>query len=271
MVFFDFLHRLLRLPYKLNYQKHGFNKRAAVTIVFIHGIGNTLHSWDEIVKALPGNVQAISVDLLGFGKSPKPNKVIYNSITQARAVRWTLLRAGITQRVVVVGHSMGALVAVELAKKYPAWVQKLVLCSPPFYSFDNSPSLIVRRDNILREIYRAAGKKPQQLEKLLGFGLKTGLANKSMNVSAETMAPYLAALEASIINQTTTDDLAKISVPVKIFYGLLDPLVIGSNISKLARCNANISVSKLVAGHEVVGLYASSVSDFIRSEFAIGS
>jgi cis-3-alkyl-4-acyloxetan-2-one decarboxylase len=78
----------------------------------------------------------IVVDLLGFGDSPKPDWATYDARTQAQSLAKTLLGLGLTQRVVLVGHSMGSLVAVEFAKRYPALVKALVLCSPPLYNVD---------------------------------------------------------------------------------------------------------------------------------------
>lgn len=259
----NIFHRYLNIPYSLNAHEFRSPKKPISTYVFIHGMGNSLHSWDEVVKIMPRNVRIIGIDLLGFGKSPKPHWAKYNAQTQARSVGMTLLGLRLKQRPIIVGHSLGALVAVELAKRYPLMPKRLVLCSPPFYSPRLDSKKIGSPDDMLRTIYGIAKKYPEQLAKFSASAVKLGLANKTLNLSDDNIASYVAALESSIINQTSLQDVAKLKLPIDILYGAFDPVVIKKHITDLARKNPNITAKRLNAAHEIVGGYVKILGNYL--------
>lgn len=259
----DFFHRYLRIPYILNTYEFQSPKKPKATYIFIHGIGNTLHSWDDVVALMPKDVRLIGIDLLGFGQSPRPHWAVYSAKTQARSVGLTLLNMRLAHQPILVGHSLGSLVAIEVAKRYPLVARRLVLCSPPFYAPEVTGKRLKSNDDILRELYRVARKYPEQLEKFSPVAVKFGLANKSLNITQDNVASYFAALEASIINQTSLDDVAKVKVPIDIFYGTFDPVVIKKHIVNLAKLQKNVNARRLIAGHEIIGGYVKRVADFL--------
>ncbi len=253
-------HRFLRVPYSLNYEIFQNPKKPVATYVFIHGIGNTLHSWDEVVKGMPKNVRIIGIDLLGFGKSPNPDWVIYNAKTQARSVAFTLFALRVMQQPILVGHSLGALVAVEIAKSYPMVIKELILCSPPFYQPELLDKKILRPfDDMLRELYRLVKKHPERLAELSPRAVKLGLANRTLNITSDNVGSYIGALESSIINQTSLNDIRKLKLPITIFYGAVDPVVIPKHIVRLGKEKENVTVRRILAGHEVVGSYVKNI------------
>jgi cis-3-alkyl-4-acyloxetan-2-one decarboxylase len=265
-----FLHRTLRIPFALHSYEFQSPKRPRATYVFIHGIGNTLHAWDDVVAQLPSDVRVIGIDLLGFGNSPKPSWAVYSAKTQARSVAMTLLGLRLVHQPILVGHSLGALVSVEVAKRYPLIARKLILCSPPFYkprSVDSKRSSSI--DDMLRTLYETARKHPDQLRYFSQMAVKVGLANKALTINDTTIDSYTAALESSIINQTALNDVAKLKLPITIFYGLFDPVVIRKHITTLAKNKPNVSLVKVNAGHEVVGRYAKYVANFINDQTSV--
>ena len=261
----DLVHRYLRIPYRLHVHEFQSPKRPKATYVFIHGIGNNLHSWDAVAALMPKNVRVIGIDLLGFGNSPKPGWVTYSAKYQARSVGFTLLGMRLTQRPILVGHSLGALISVEIAKRYPRLPKRLVLCSPPFYKPEAVGKRLKSSDDMLRELYRIATKHPKRLERYSLAAVKLGLANKSLNITQDNVASYLGALEASIINQTSLEDVAALSLPIEIFYGRFDPVVIKKHILRLAKTQKNITAKRLVAGHEIIGSYVKSLAVYLAT------
>ena len=252
------IHKYLRVPYPLHVTKFRSPKRPRATIVLIHGIGNSAQAWSELVTLLPKDLRVIGVDLLGFGKSPKPHWAEYSASRQAKSLGATLLKLGLSQKIILVGHSLGSLVAVETAKKFPFVVDRLILCSPPFYRPNNKDSLTYEK--ILRSIYRTARKHPKELIALSPVAVKLGIANKSMSINDENVDAYMAALTASIINQTSLHDVANLKVPVRIIYGSLDPVVIGRHIDRLSKEYSNISSRKILAAHEISGRYTQVIA-----------
>lgn len=263
-IFSTVLHRYMRVPYALNVKTIQSPKKPRATYVMIHGIGNSLNAWEPVVKKMPKDVKIIAIDLLGFGKSPKPLWATYNAVTQSRSLAITLVNLKLTQRPILVGHSLGALVAVEVAKRYPLFIKELILCSPPFYK----PEAVEKKgmkaqEDILRDVYRFARKFPDQIEKMSPIAVRLGLANRAFSITEDTKSSYLAALESSIINQTSLNDIASLKLPITIFYGALDPVVIGKHILELAKTHSNITAKRVLAGHEVMASYASVVAKFL--------
>ncbi len=262
------IHRWLKIPYTLHVElnRPGVSKRAA-TVLFIHGIGNSGAAWEEVVGQLPPEPQVITIDLLGFGKSPRPAWATYDAKTQARSVIATLIKLRIRGPVVIVGHSLGALVAVEVTKRYPVIVRSLILCSPPFYKLDaETKRLFPSSDRLLMRTYKLVKDHPEQLMRLSVLALKLGLVNKAFNLTRDDLASYLGALESSIINQTSLEDAKRLKKPVRIIIGRLDPVVVTRNIKELAAANKHVSYTIIMAGHEVQGRFVPAVTTAIAGE-----
>jgi len=261
------IHRWLHIPYSLNVRYVKRPKKPRASVLFIHGIGNTGDAWKEVIAQLPDDVQIISIDLLGFGDSPNPSWALYNAKTQARSVLTTYLKLRLTAPITIVGHSLGALVAIEVAKRYPLIVRSLVLCSPPLYITVQQSTRLPSSDSLLRQLYASARERPENFVKLSAIAMKYDLINTSFNVTPENIASYMATLEAMIINQTSLQDAQKLTVPTTIIRGTLDPWVVTKNLKQLSKHNHYITLRSIIAGHEVRGRYVAAVVDTVVGEF----
>jgi pimeloyl-ACP methyl ester carboxylesterase len=112
----------------LHYQQEG----SGDTIVLLHGFLASSQYFKQLRKRLARTHTVISIDLLGFGKSPKPAASDYSYEAHVAAVHATLARIG-TSKFVLVGHSLGALIALRYANTYPEQVRRLGLLNPPMY------------------------------------------------------------------------------------------------------------------------------------------
>lgn len=246
-------HEWLKIPYTLNYEDNQVKKPRA-TLVFIHGIGNSIDSWREVIAKLPSDVRIIAVDLLGFGDSPKPDWATYSTRVQAQSVMATLVKCSIKGKVILVGHSLGSMVSIEIAKGYPWLVRSMILCSPPLYLADDTkPRLLPRSDKILKSIYNSVHNYPDEFVKLKGFAVKYGLANPDFDIAPDSVDAYMATLKAAIINQTSYYDAVKLAIPTHIIQGTLDPFVVARNLKQLTKDNHYIKLTTIVAAHEVRG------------------
>lgn len=259
-MFETIIHRWLRMPYPLNVHYNYIARQPRATIIFIHGIGNSGASWDAVIKKLPKDIHVITIDLLGFGKSKKPSWAVYNAHTQARSLVTTYRTLHLRGRVLLVGHSMGSLVSIELAKRYPRLISALILCSPPLYQSDIlSTGFVPRTDKVLRDIYRLMDKHPEKVLRISKLAMRYRLINKGFSVTDENIHSYMAALEASIVNQTSLADAKRVKVPMRIIHGTLDPVVIVKNLKELEKSNSNVQVKSVIAGHEVKGQQVGAV------------
>lgn len=257
MVFDTVIHRWLRVPYTLNVTEYRSPKKPRETIVFIHGLGNSAESWRSVAGKLPEDVRIIAVDMLGFGESPRPKWVRYDIAVQAKAIAHTLLRIKLLQRPIVVGHSMGSLAAIELARRFPLVLNRLVLCSPPLYK--STADEWAGRETVLKEFYKLVTKHPDELEKIAPLAKKLGITTDVFDIKGEKAEVFVAALESSIINQSSLDDVRKLRLPITILYGALDPVVIGSYLKQLAGAKENVVVKQLPVGHEIAGIYGNYI------------
>lgn len=266
-MFDQLIHRWLRVPYTLAVRYNQRPKKSRATILFIHGIGNTGDAWRDVIAKLPEDVTIYSIDLLGFGDSPKPEWAKYSTSTQAKAIIATLLKLQLNRQLIVVGHSLGALVAVEVARRYPILVKSLILCSPPFYRPDDGSSYFgAVKDRSLRQLYREVHRRPKQFVQIAQLAFKAGLLNSSFNLSDENISTYVASLEASIINQDSLKHALRLKKPMTIFQGMFDPVVNGANLRYLAKNNPNVTVKTAAAGHDVRGLYVGRVVKELKNK-----
>lgn len=96
----------------------------AEAIVLVHGLGTpAARDWGLVIPALAQRYQVIAVDLPGFGNSSKGNHH-YTPDNLARALDAALKTPA---RFTLVGHSMGAGVAIAYAAAHPERVSRLVL------------------------------------------------------------------------------------------------------------------------------------------------
>ncbi|HEY8992423.1 MAG TPA: alpha/beta fold hydrolase [Candidatus Microsaccharimonas sp.] len=249
------IHKYLRLPYRLNVHTDQKTKSPRATVLLLHGIGNSGAIWDMVVDQLPNDLRIVSMDLLGFGRSPKPEWLQYNVEVQARSVIATLAGLGIRQPLIIVGHSLGSLTAVEIAKLSPRMVKSLILCSPPLYSNEISKKLMIDQTKILKQFYRIILKNSHRIIKAAPVGTKFNLVGKIFNINSHNANAYMGALESSIMEQTSLEDIVKIKKPIHMIHGSFDPVVIKKNLTKVLRANDQATLSVVRAGHEMVGAY----------------
>lgn len=96
-------------------------------VFLIHGFGGSTFSWRLTLPALAeAGYHAVAIDLRNFGLSDKAWSADTSHAAQARFVRAAMDQLGIA-RASLVGHSMGANVAVHLAMASPERVTSLVL------------------------------------------------------------------------------------------------------------------------------------------------
>jgi pimeloyl-ACP methyl ester carboxylesterase len=122
----------MRPPDALHYVEMG--PRDAPAVLFLHGITGSRRYWQKKVRPLARDFRLILPDLPGFGLSPKPH-VEYTIDLFRDSVRGLIEELGLTgRRIVLVGHSMGALIALEYSARFPDHVARLALLSLPRFT-----------------------------------------------------------------------------------------------------------------------------------------
>ncbi|WP_276497285.1 alpha/beta fold hydrolase [Pontibacter litorisediminis] len=98
-------------------------------VLLLHGKNFMGAYWRETIRRLADDgFRVIAPDQLGFGKSDKP-EVNYTFHQLAQNTQHLLGQLGV-EKVAVVGHSMGGMLATRFALMYPEMTTKLVLENP---------------------------------------------------------------------------------------------------------------------------------------------
>lgn len=96
-------------------------------VLLIHGLGASHQDWKEVAPLLATDHRVLTPDLRGFGQSQHLSGPFRPDL-MAADVRALMDRLDV-QQALVVGHSMGGAVAVELALKSPERVQSLTIAN----------------------------------------------------------------------------------------------------------------------------------------------
>ncbi|POR53225.1 alpha/beta fold hydrolase [Bosea psychrotolerans] len=100
------------------------------TVMLLHGKNFCAGTWDATIKVLTqAGYRVVAPDQIGFCKSSKPAGYQFSFQQLAANTAGLLKELGI-QRAIVVGHSMGGMLAARYALMYPGTVERLVLVDP---------------------------------------------------------------------------------------------------------------------------------------------
>lgn len=268
---YDFLiHRAFGAAFKLHMVSDPSNTRPHTTFVFVHGIGSSHKMWRKTVQLLRkqkrfDGVSFIAVDLLGFGKSPRPDWATYDAARQARSLHRTIKTTTRGARVVMIGHSLGSLVCIEYAKAYPGTVDSMILCSPPFYR--SSEGRFMSKNDLLQKAYQEFADNPDKSQKFLLALKQYALINEGYSIDESNTSIFIKTLKSSIMNQTAYDDALKLTIPTIILSGALDPVLIDANISSLTKNNPYIRRRRIaLAAHEITPVYRRELAKTLATE-----
>jgi len=225
-------------------------RKAVVTTVFVivHGIGTSHRYSVPLYRAIAAYQNVYSVDLPGFGGMSTPRRRLWVE-DYAKLLGDLLDTLGVTS-CVVIGHSMGAQFATELAVQRPELVSHVVLIGP--VADAHRRTAVAQAVDLSRDTF----KEPFSAN-LVVFGDYTRCGPRWFSKTLSAMLAY-----------ATEVRIRQVVAPVLILRGGSDP------IARRAWCNAlanNSAQGRLLefAGHRHLVHYtaADQVADRIL-EFA---
>jgi pimeloyl-ACP methyl ester carboxylesterase len=203
---------------RVHYAERGESRPARHPIFLIHGAGGSSAIWMMVMARLGRVTRAVAIDLPEHGPSParegeaKPTLGDYRDAVGELAASIGLVPS------VLVGHSMGALVALEAALAWPDKVVGLVLCAA-------APRLPVSRD-LVRVIEEDYARFPAWLAER-AFSASAKPALRRAFVAAGVAAPQAvtrADFEA-IAGVDLADRVGEIRCPIVWLDGADDAIV----------------------------------------------
>jgi pimeloyl-ACP methyl ester carboxylesterase len=243
-------HGWFRRPYRL---AKVIDQGDGEPVVLLHGIGRNGDVWKHVISGLADRpYRVIAFDLLGFGSSPKPSNIRYNVDDHASAVIASIAKLGNTP-VTIVGHSMGCLVAVRVARRRPDLVKHLVLFEMPLYEGLPQKRIYRARLNLYYKFYdRIIEYQPTFSKETARLAEKMAAKITGFEITRSSWTPFVRSLKHTIVEQTAAEDIQKIKIPIDVIYGFYDTLVIrGKPRETFGQDNSLITAHTVRARHQI--------------------
>jgi pimeloyl-ACP methyl ester carboxylesterase len=134
---------------RVHYADRGEPREGAAPVLLIHGAGASAAIWMMAMARVARTSRVVAIDLPGHGPSPTPEGgPAALSIPAYRDAVGLLAASLCLGPSVLVGHSMGALVAIEAALAWPDKVRGLVLCgAAPRLGVRDELLALIRKDH----------------------------------------------------------------------------------------------------------------------------
>ncbi len=192
---------------------------AGTPVVLLHGLASSSRYWLPSLALLSDHHRLLLPDLLGFGRSPKPFASHDSAEEHLAWLRRSLDPLLGAEPFALVGHSMGALVALRYAVEHPQQVTRLALISLPVIG-------------CLPWGHRLDGS-PRPLHRLMAHtragACTTGLAIRLVAPIGRRIAPRL---QPGVPPDAARDAL---SLTAASYWRTLERVVYGSDVSALLR------------------------------------
>ncbi|CAA6661921.1 unnamed protein product [Spirodela intermedia] len=151
------LHLVLREPPTQDTRRH-CSGSSTEDIIFLHGFLSSSSLWAETVfpnlsAFASENCRLFAVDLLGFGKSPKPGDRLYTLKDHVEMIEKTVINPFQLGSFHLVAHSMGCIIALAIAERHPGLVKSVSLVAPPCFSSGEVTSHTLLRRLAPKEIW----------------------------------------------------------------------------------------------------------------------
>ena len=234
-------------------------------LIFIHGFGASIEHWRHNLPILSQDRTVYALDLLGFGASRKA-RVNYSADLWTEQV-YDFWQTFIRKPVILVGNSIGSLVCLNSALKYPEMAQGLVMLSLPDVSvrqemlpkplrpvvtaLENlvaSPLLIKNLLKILRKpsvIRRWAGVAYHD-KNAINEELVQILSNPAYDRGSEqTLYALSRSVRQEGFAQPVKKILPQINIPMLLIWGLKDRMIPPKQADDLGTLNPLLKLIKL--------------------------
>lgn len=251
---------------ELEYAEQGIN--GTTTVIFLHGITDSWHSFETVFSYLPAEIHAIAISQRGHGNSGRPTQG-YRPKDFAADVAAFIKQKGLGA-VVIAGHSMGGVNAQQFALSYPSLTLGLVIIdSDP--AFANNPGM----NEFLNEVMSLEGSIPRDYmdgfqKATLANPIDSGYYELIVNEGLKCPVFVFQAALKGLIEVNFTQSLKNLEMPVAVFWGDKDAFCLKAGQDNLLSNIKNVtSYVYENTGHalhwEEPARFANDLSAFIES------
>jgi non-heme chloroperoxidase len=225
---------------------------AGLPIIFLHGVTDSWRSFEPVLRLLPIDVHAIAISLRGHGDSVRPDAG-YTYADMAGDLRTFMDRRGIGSAILV-GHSMGSMVAQRFAVDCPERLAGLVLMGSfaTIYQHPQIARFVETTIAPLRDPISEPFACEWQLRttaRPIDSALLETVVDETLKVPARV---WRAAFEGFLQTPDFSSELSRITVPVLLMWGDRDTYASESDQRRLRAVMPGArSIVYAGAGHAV--------------------
>ena len=251
------------------------NASSTCAVVFIHGVGGSARIWAAQMQSFAaGGFVPVAVDLLGYGGRTPVEALDFDSL--AADVEATIAARGL-ERPVLVGHSLGGMVAQTMLRLRPEGYSAAVLActSPAFGNADGEfqKKFVADRIGPLDTGKTMADLAPGLVSRMVGPAAEpAGRAFAIEVMSAVPPATYRAAVRC-LVTFDERASLPSICVPVLCLAGEADQTAAAKVMERMAARIPGARFASLPgAGHlpnlETPAAFDTAILDFLCQALA---
>lgn len=206
--------------------------------LLIHGWSSSWYALSPLIEPLSRRFRTLTIDLPGYGQSPK-----FEGRTSIE--RYVDLLADLIEQVsdgpvILVGHSMGGMISLSLALKYPMLVERMVLICPTisghlstYINLVVSPITFLEQLGLARFISAVEGIVGGITDRIMrpaSFAARTGITESDyIRLRNDARRPDQGLVRAECFRAMAEHDLSRrihqIETPTQVIWGAEDNTV----------------------------------------------
>jgi pimeloyl-ACP methyl ester carboxylesterase len=207
----------------------------AKTMVLLHGKNFNGYYWKELIPSLTkAGFRVIVPDQVGWGQSAKPlTSYSFHWLASNTSI---LLDSLHIDKVILLGHSMGGMLAARFAMQYPQRVEKMVLENPigledykRFVPYQATDSLTLKEKNATYESYKKYQQSYYPVWKPEYEQYVAAQAAILKDPAFATIARVNALTYQMTYEQPVCYEWDRIKIPTLLIIGLADRTVVGKD------------------------------------------
>lgn len=244
-------------------------------LLLLHGIGSSAQSWRAAMTILSPQFRVIAWNAPGYGQSDHLEKEHPATDDYAQSLK-ALLDALDIETAHIVGHSLGALMAVRFARQFPEMVLSLQLAS---CALGHARYETGRREALLKsrledvEHLGVAGMAAKRGPNLLSSHANAQMALQVVDTMASLDARGYSQAARMLSSSDLLSDIATLraDIPLHVIYGLDDRITPPATNSEAAAARKGTRITPIAdAGHAVYiekpQEFSDALSAFISQE-----
>lgn len=196
-----------------------FKGGSGPTVVLLHGAGDQAGTWFRVVPDLVKTYSVVVPDLAGHGKSaPRTGPINMDAVMQG--LEAVLAAEASANKLILVGNSLGAWVAMLEARRHPERVGRIVAIDGGALKGSNEHARVLPRTR--EEARESVAQTRDATSAPIPDFVLDDIVRRAQSGSLARFAATAASMEAWVLDETA---LAEIKVPIHIVWGTSDRLM----------------------------------------------